>query len=202
MPKCYWIASSKYLKATGKTLKLIPAGQMFLLAECDEKIQWTKPTYSWHRKIAQWLFLQKYCNFCSACNVSNVLTEDQCQGFSTKWFILLKEKTMLLATDPPSSHPECIPLFPFSWFPHLCQVPTDSFYQERVDRALFPPSCKPVPGSFGSRQLPISLSSTISICFIWSTAFLFMFINIPRGIKMFEYPQLLPQLFSITSYNF
>ncbi len=74
---------------------------------------------------------------------------------------------------------------PSSWFPHLCQVPTDSFYQERADRALFPPSCKPVPESFGSRQLPISLSSTISICFIWSTAFLFMFINIPRGMKMF-----------------
>ncbi len=32
---------------------------------------------------------------CSARNVSNVLTEDQCKWLSTKWFIPLKEKTAI-----------------------------------------------------------------------------------------------------------
>jgi hypothetical protein len=34
----------------------------------------------------------------------------------------------LFADDPPPSRPEWNPLCLFSWFPHLCWVPTDSFY--------------------------------------------------------------------------
>ncbi len=36
---------------------------------------------------------------------------------------------ILLAADPPSSHPEWALLYLFSCFPHLCWVPTDSFPQ-------------------------------------------------------------------------
>jgi hypothetical protein len=36
----------------------------------------------------------------------------------------------LLATDPPSSHPEWILLYLLSWFPHLCWVSTDSYHQD------------------------------------------------------------------------
>ncbi len=33
----------------------------------------------------------------------------------------------MLATDPPASGPEWVPLCPSSCLPHLCWVPTDSF---------------------------------------------------------------------------
>ncbi len=45
----------------------------------------------------------------------------------------------LLATDPPSSHPEWVFLHLFSCFPHHCWVPTDSSTQSKAGPAPHPP---------------------------------------------------------------
>jgi hypothetical protein len=67
----------------------------------------------------------------------------------------------LLATDPPSSYREWVPLYLFSCFPHLCWVPADSIPQSRAVLAPYPPPRRPVPRSSGSRQLPALLSGTV-----------------------------------------
>jgi hypothetical protein len=69
-------------------------------------------------------------HYCSTRNVSNVLTEDQCRGLSTIWFILLKEKTIIT-----QGHYES--------FSVLCNTShsvghRSSFIASRIDSSLYP----------------------------------------------------------------
>ncbi len=67
----------------------------------------------------------------------------------------------LLAADPPSSRLDWVLHCLLSCFSYLCWVPTDFFHQSRVGQAPLPPfSCRPVPRSSGSRQLPVFLLGT------------------------------------------
>ncbi len=121
---------------------------------------------------------------CSARDISNVLTEDQCKRLSTKWFILLKEKNNGYITNTTSHFFEDIELvmvtiFSLYWplillhhvrngFPSTSShvFPISAGFQltlfPRVGRArpLTPSVRRLIPGSSGSRQLPISLSGT------------------------------------------
>ncbi len=114
------------------------------------------------------IFVQRrlFKTWYSAC----ILTEDQCKWWSTKWFILLREKKQghikielwitytwylmnsnlltLSAADPPASRPKWVPPCIFSCLPYPCWVITDPFLTNWVGLALhLPPSTDQFQGA-------------------------------------------------------